>query len=252
MVSHSCVTTWFRAVRNADLPADWAWQRDLNARGLAAADIVIAPSRSHGEALEACYGTLPRLRIVHNAVRPIDCRRKLPLVLAAGRWWDEGKNAATLDRAAAGTRWPVLMAGATAGPNGERFEIANARPLGQLSRRRLAGWMARAAILASPSVYEPFGLVALEAASAGAALVLADIPTYRELWTDAAVFVPPRDASAWAEAIGRLASDDSHRAMLAARAWERASKLTVEAQAAATMTAYAEALFSPSHRRRAA
>ena len=39
--------------------------------------------------------------------------------------------------------------------------------------------------------YEPFGLAVLEAAQAGCALVLSDIPTFRELWDGAAMFVPP-------------------------------------------------------------
>ena len=55
--------------------------------------------------------------------------------------------------------------------------------------------MARAAIFVSSSVYEPFGLAVLEAAGSGAALVLSDIPTFRELWDEAALFAPPGDAA---------------------------------------------------------
>ena len=39
------------------------------------------------------------------------------------------------------------------------------------------------------ALYEPFGLAVLEAAQAGCALVLSDIPTFRELWDGAALFV---------------------------------------------------------------
>ena len=58
--------------------------------------------------------------------------------------------------------------------------------------------IARAAIYALPAHYEPFGLSILEAAMSGCALVLGDIPSLREIWGDAAVFVHPdnRDAVA--------------------------------------------------------
>ena len=51
--------------------------------------------------------------------------------------------------------------------------------------------MARTAVFVSPALYEPFGLAVLEAAQAGCALVLSDIPTFRELWDGVALFVAP-------------------------------------------------------------
>jgi glycosyltransferase involved in cell wall biosynthesis len=243
VVAHSCVVTWFAAVRGTDVPAPWAWQRDLNARGLHAADAVLVPSRSHGRAVEASYGSLRRLTVVANATaHHAGTAHKQPVVAAAGRWWDEGKNGATLDRAAGFTDWPVLMAGATRGPNGAACDLRNARALGQLSGPQVRSLIGSAGIVASPSLYEPFGLVALEAASAGAALVLADIPTYRELWSGAALFVPPRDADAWTATINGLAADDAEREMLGARASARARLFNLEAQREAVLAAYAGAL----------
>jgi len=98
--------------------------------------------------------------------------------------------------------------------------------------------MARSAIVASPSRYEPFGLAPLEAAQAGAALVLADIPTYRELWDGAAVFAPADDAQAFAAALNRVASDDGLRRELATSAKERSTRFTLQAQAAAMQSIY--------------
>jgi hypothetical protein len=225
------------------VPAPWAWQRELNARGLRAADAVLVPSRSHGRAVEASYGSLRRLTVVANATaHHAGTAHKQPVVAAAGRWWDEGKNGATLDRAAGFTDWPVLMAGATRGPNGAACDLRNARALGQLSGPQVRSLIGSAGIVASPSLYEPFGLVALEAASAGAALVLADIPTYRELWSGAALFVPPRDADAWTATINGLAADDAEREMLGARASARARLFNLEAQREAVLAAYAGAL----------
>jgi glycosyltransferase involved in cell wall biosynthesis len=99
--------------------------------------------------------------------------------------------------------------------------------------------MSRAAVFASPSIYEPFGLAALEAAHAGCALVLADIPTYRELWEGAAAFVDPRDVDALAGALNALAAGPDDRARLAASARARAQSYAPERQLAALRDAYA-------------
>ncbi|TIS10947.1 MAG: hypothetical protein E5X09_14290, partial [Mesorhizobium sp.] len=70
VVSHSCVVTWLHAVRG-QVPTDaWAWQKDRNRAGFNRADIVVAPSRSHADMLEACYGPVARLSVVHNSALP--------------------------------------------------------------------------------------------------------------------------------------------------------------------------------------
>ena len=53
-VSHSCVATWFDAVRGSGLPRDWRWQKRRNRQGFDRADVVLAPSRSHAAALARC------------------------------------------------------------------------------------------------------------------------------------------------------------------------------------------------------
>jgi glycosyltransferase involved in cell wall biosynthesis len=104
--------------------------------------------------------------------------------------------------------------------------------------------MRDAAIFVSPSVYEPFGLAALEAARSAGALVLADIPTYRELWEGAALFADPRDPEALGFAINRLAGDATLRKTLGKRAKKRSNDFVVETQAAAVSTVYRH-LLSP-------
>lgn len=240
-VSHSCVVTWFRAVRGADVPAGWAWQHQLNAEGLAAADAVVAPSHSHARMLEACYGPLTRLRVVHNASRPQGS--PLPrqrFVLAAARWWDEGKNARTLDAAAAGSDWPVRMAGALEGPSGERVSLTHAQSLGELPGEGVHQLMARAGIVVSTSLYEPFGLAALEGALGGAALVLSDIATYRELWDGAALFAPATDPDAFRHALNRLARDADLRVDLRQGARTRALQFSPAAQATQMRALYGD------------
>ena len=67
--------------------------------------------------------------------------------------------------------------------------------------------MRQASIFVSPARYEPFGLTVLEAARAGCALVLSDIPTFRELWSGAALFVDPSRPDELAAALRYLAEN---------------------------------------------
>jgi glycosyltransferase involved in cell wall biosynthesis len=233
VVSHSCVVTWWDAVRAAPLPPDWAWHRAANRAGFDAADAVLAPSESHAAALERCYGRIDGLSVVRNGVRGepgIAWAEKKLHALAVGRWWDDGKNGAVLDAAAALLAQPVIMAGPCAGPQGQSLTIAHAQAPGALPHERIRAMMAEAAIVVSPSRYEPFGLAAVEGGLAGAALVLADIPTYRELWDGAALFAAPDDPQAFAAAIRRLVTDAALRGEWAARASARAQRYTPEAQ----------------------
>ncbi len=241
-VAHSCVPTWFAAVKGGALPPDWDWQARLMRAGLAAADIVVAPSKSHADALSACYGAIEGLRVVHNASRaPGGARPRRPLVAAAARWWDEGKNAATLDAAAADCAWPVLMAGPLEGAAGERVAPRHAEATGPLPHDATLELIQSAGIFVSPSLYEPFGLAAVEAARAAVPLVLSDIPTYRELWQDAALFFPPRDAAALSSALNRLIEDAALRERLGAAARQRAGRYCLDAQVTRTEAVYAAA-----------
>lgn len=242
VVSHSCVVSWFRAVRGGDVPADWQWQERLNRSGFEAADRIIAPSASHAALLRECYGGIGEIAVVHNAVVPQPAgAHDQPLAFAAGRWWDDGKNGAILDRAAALTRLPIEVAGAMAGPNGQVFTPQHMTPLGEIFNGEVRRRMGEAAVFVSPSLYEPFGLSALEAAHAGAALILADIPTYRELWDGAAHFFDPHDADDLARALDDLGDNDAECERLGQAARQRASRFSREAQAAAISEIYAAA-----------
>jgi glycosyltransferase involved in cell wall biosynthesis len=231
VASHSCVPTWWEAVRGTELPSGLTWQRERNLGGLRRADAVLTPSESHGAALRAVYGQLPPLHVVYNAVAitPSD-HPKDRLFLAVGRWWDEGKNGTILDAAAAFAPWPIVLAGPLSGPNEQSIAFSNVKTTGSLAHHDILGLLRRAAIFAAPSRYEPFGLAVAEAAICGAALVLADIPTFRELWDDAGLFVAPDDADGWRQAFATLAADAPRRRMLAAQAAERASQFTLQRQ----------------------
>jgi glycosyltransferase involved in cell wall biosynthesis len=240
VASHSCVPTWWQAVRGYDLPPEWRWQRQRNKAGFDRAAAVLAPSASHAAALRRVYGPLPGLQVVHNAthVPAAVATEKEDIVLSVGRWWDEGKNGGILDTAAAASPWPVLMAGPLQCPHGELARFANASTTGSLSADDVLSLMRRAALFAAPSLYEPFGLAVLEAALCGCALVLADIPTFRELWQDAAIFVPPNDPAAWAEALAALAADPARRQRLATLAQSNAARFTPQRQLRSLLSIY--------------
>ncbi|OLP53659.1 glycosyl transferase [Rhizobium rhizosphaerae] len=243
VVSHSCVTTWFAAVRGSGLPPGWGWQAERNREGLLRADAVAAPSHAHAKALARAYGDGICVDVVENATLLQETMLpKEPRIFAAGRWWDEGKNGAMLDRAAALAEWPVEMAGPLVGPHGQALALSHARALGSLPHAAAMARLTSAAIVASPSLYEPFGLAALEGARAGAALVLADIPTYRELWEGAALFAAPDDATAFADCLNRLAADADLRRALGAAAQARARRFTPQAQGQAMSALYGRLL----------
>src|SRR3954470_9267438 len=66
MVGHSCVLSWWRAVRGEDAPDRFDRYARQVARGLAAAHVVVAPSRAMLASLQAHYGQLPRTRVIPN------------------------------------------------------------------------------------------------------------------------------------------------------------------------------------------
>jgi glycosyltransferase involved in cell wall biosynthesis len=238
-VSHSCVVTWFHAVKHMPAPSAWGWQKDRNRRGFDRADTVIAPSASHAAMLKHCYGPIAGLEVVRNAVRPgAAAAEREAFAIAAGRWWDEGKNGKVLEAAAAHCSWPVLAAGPLQGPNGAACSFDAVRGLGELAGSEVRSLMARASIFVSPSLFEPFGLAALEAAEAGTPLLLADIPTYRELWDNAAVFFPTSDAAALGDAFNTLAADERLRRRLGRAAKQRSLEYSAERQAARMLSIY--------------
>jgi glycosyltransferase involved in cell wall biosynthesis len=225
VVGHSCVLSWWRAVKGEEAPREWARYRDAVREGLQSAELVVAPTRSMLRALDEHYGPLGAVRVVPNGRQAsfVAPGRKEPFVLCAGRLWDEAKNLPVLDRAAGAIPWPVYAAGETREPAARRRgETRRLRRLGRLSPADLAHWLSRAAIFAHPARYEPFGLSVLEAALAGCALVLGDIESLRENWDGAALFVDPEDEGLLAEAIRGLCLDAERCRSLGGLARDRA------------------------------
>ncbi len=240
-VAHSCVLTWWQAVKRAPIDPAFRWRADLTGAGLHAADLVVAPSAAFAAAVQAAYGLPTRPQVVHNgrAPLPLPPAAQEDVAFTAGRLWDAGKNLAVLDAAAAHLSVPIRAAGPIAGPNGDAITLRHLELLGNLSEPALAAEFAGRPVFVSAARYEPFGLAVLEAAQAGCALVLSDIPTFRELWDGAACFVPPDDAEGFARAIAAVLADPQRRAALGVAAQERSGRYTVAAMTEGMLQAFA-------------
>ena len=242
-VVHSCVATWWSAVKGGPLPADFVWRTRLTHSGILAADARVTPSRAFADAVARTYGLSSPPFVVHNGrafpgSSAPDATSEATFVFTAGRLWDEGKNVAVLDAAAEHLCLRVVAAGPLAGPNGSSKALRHIRELGNLSGEAMRDWFAKRPIFVSTALYEPFGLAVLEAAQAGCPLVLSDIPTFRELWDGAAEFVDPRDEQALAACITALAADPLRRQRLGESARERSRLFTVDAMTEGMLAIY--------------
>ncbi len=236
VVAHSCVATWWLAVFGERPPAAYDRYRAELVNGVRAADAIVAPTRAMLQALRRCHRVARRGNVIPDGV---DVARfapgnKEPFVLGAGRLWDPAKNLVALESAAARLAWAVYVAGSGRSTD----EQGSARALGRISPAALRDWMARAAVYALPAKYEPFGQSILEAALSGCALVLGDIPSLRELWQEAALYVPPHDVDALVDALERLAGDAALRSRMAIAARARGGEFTAERQARAYLDLY--------------
>jgi glycogen(starch) synthase len=228
VVAHSCVLSWWRAVKGTDAPSSWDRYRGAVSGGVAAAKAVVAPTRSMARVVDRLHAPPAPCRVIPNGRRgPRATAAKADVVAATGRFWDEAKNVAALARVAGGLPWPLLLAGDL--PVSAEGPVA----LGRLTAPEVEALLARASIFAAPARYEPFGLGILEAALAGCALVLGDIPSLRENWEGAAVFVDPDDDDDVATGIRRLIDDQPRREEIAERGRRRAAVFTPDRMAGA-------------------
>ena len=232
-VQHSCVATWWLSVRDRPLPSDFSWRRDCVEEGLNKIQAVVAPTAAFAAQTVRAYQLGRPVYSVHNGRTPIALgkRSRSDLAFTVGRLWDDGKNVRTLDEAAARLECPFEAIGPLTGPNGTATDFAHLKTPGPLPPEAIADRLSARAIFASSALYEPFGLSVLEAAQAGCPLVLSDIPSFRELWSGAAIFVPATDAQGFATAISELLADSEKRERLGRAAQLMALQYTPAAMA---------------------
>jgi glycosyltransferase involved in cell wall biosynthesis len=113
VVAHSCVLSWWQAVKREAAPSTWQrYQREVS-RGIARTQLLVAPTRAMLDAILDHYGPPRRTRVIPNAVDATEYQgaAKHPRVLGAGRVWDEAKNLAALAAVAPELPWEVAIAG---------------------------------------------------------------------------------------------------------------------------------------------
>jgi glycogen synthase len=240
MVGHSCVVSWWEAVRGGRAPEEWDRYREAVKKGLAGAGMVIAPTRAMLDKLQEHYGPLRSKRVIPNgrSAEYFCAGAKERIVFTAGRIWDEAKNVATLAEIAARLPWPVYVAGGASSPDGGAAEFGNVNLLGELGPEEMRSCYSRAAIYAMPARYEPFGLSILEAGLSGCALVLGDVPSLRENWEGAALFVPPENGAALRRHLAWLMEGERQMEVLGSAARRRALKYTTQTMAEGYARAY--------------
>jgi glycosyltransferase involved in cell wall biosynthesis len=242
VVAHSCVQSWWWACRG-EAPSDPRWRpyMDNVAVGLEAAERWVAPTAAFRDTIERLYVPSRRGDVIWNGA-DLKTRGspKEPFIVAAGQLWDEAKNVTLLEHIAARVQWPIRVAGPAGAHAKSDADCVNA--LGTLPHHALLDVMARAAVLVAPAVYEPFGLTVLEAAASGCALVLSDIPSFRELWDGAALFVDPRDPIALQGVLTHLTRNEPLRNEMQRRARRRARRYSLRAMADAYVDLYRELL----------
>jgi glycosyltransferase involved in cell wall biosynthesis len=230
VVAHSCVWSWWKEVHK-EWPSEprWVSYRDGVAAGLRAAHAWAAPTAAFRDTIQDLYQPAATGWVTRNGIdRPLASQEdKEPVILASGRVWDGAKNLFRLAGVAGELPWPVEIIGPGA-PHGTEQAAPNVRWYGECDRVQLRARMSRAAVYAAPAQYEPFGLGILEAAAAGCALVLSDIPSLRELWDGAALFVPPNDTEQMCAALVQICTSDALRAPLQRAAAVRARRYTMD------------------------
>ncbi|MES1192741.1 MAG: glycosyltransferase family 1 protein [Solirubrobacterales bacterium] len=199
------------------------WQRAVLPRIAQRAALVLTPSAfSRDEVVDLLGVSLDRVAVVPGGVderfapsadpapaRTIHGLTERPYVLTVASRTAR-KNLGVLDLAVQrlATRGIDLVA---AGGNRPQFRseqaTAGVRALGHVDDALLPGLYAGAAAFVLPSLYEGFGLTALEALASGVPTVAADRGALPEVCGKAAQLVDPTDAAAMADALERALDD---------------------------------------------
>ncbi len=231
VVVHSCVMSWWRAVKDEEAPREWDTYRAMVKASLQKADMVVAPTQAMMHQAEDLYGPFKARTVIYNGrgQHSFQFGKKEPFVFSMGRVWDEGKNISLLAHIASDLHWPVYIAGDDKHPaTGQTVELDNVHFLGQLTEKEVSDWLSRASVYALPAKYEPFGLTILEAAMSGCALVVGKTDSLAEVWGNAARYVDPGNADELRDTINNLIEDEFARNIMAMRAIKRSHGYTAD------------------------
>jgi glycosyltransferase involved in cell wall biosynthesis len=235
VVAHGDLITWWVAVHGRE-PKAARWlsrYRDVVGRGLSGSSMVVAPSAFMLDALRTSYAPAPREQVIYNGRNPIFFNpyvSKEDSVLSVGRLLDAGKQVHLLTQ----HEHPlsVCIVGSDNPVNAPRIPIrADVKVStdqlcvslkGPQTEAQLRNLYSRAAVYAATARYEPFGMEPLEAALSRCAIIANDIPSYREIWGDDAIYFRTNDATSLAHAIRELGEDREKCRAYGNRAYQRA------------------------------
>jgi glycosyltransferase involved in cell wall biosynthesis len=119
--------------------------------------------------------------------------------------------------------------------------------LGPVSEELLVSLYRCALALVYPSLYEGFGLPALEAMACGTPVIASRAASIPEVVGDAAILLDPMDVAAWTDAIVTVINDDGRREQMRSAGLARASGFTWARTARRTLQAYRRAAGAFNH-----
>ncbi len=137
----------------------------------------------------------------------------------------------------------LLLIVGVQGPALERYQaeakqLGGVRVLGYVPEGEVWELLAGAAAVCYPTLYEGFGLPALDAMAAGVPVLTSAATSLPEVVGNAAVLVDPADETAIAAGLLRMLTDEGYRSELAGRGRDRAKAYTWERTAEATAAVF--------------
>lgn len=206
--------------------------------GLRGADLVVTPTEAMMSALTRHFG-IPAGRVIRDGRDPARFTpgAKEPVILSVGMVREDPGQPSALEKAAPRLPWPVVVAGEQTDADGHAVRLEGVSGLGRIHPAQLVPWFNRASVYVALTAEGP-GTWVLEAALAGAALVLGDTVALREMWSGAALFVSPTDSDAVAAGLRTLLADRRLREAMGLAARRRAMRHPARAMAEAYQAAY--------------
>jgi len=213
--------------------------------GVAPSRITVIPNGIDPRDLEPTVGDLPALRATFAS-------QSDRLVLLVGRLVHEKGFHLALDALAPAVRRLGNVRFVVAGTGMAEAELKRqARRLGLSDHGTFLGWVGDdmlhslyrvANLCIVPSIYEPFGLVALEAMACGCLCIVADTGGLREVVpvtaTNVGLRFPSRDAAALGAILLQVLADDDGRAEMTAEGREHVLRFDWETVARTTLDVY--------------
>ena len=229
------LTTWSEAVQgHSPRPSRWFKSyRERIQRGIAGADAIVAPSEWMLDRIHHRYGGSRRDQVIYPGRNPIFFNPyvdKEDSVLAVGRLVDAGRQVFLLTQHVHPLSVCIVGAEHTVAtpdiPIRADVKVAIA-PMsvairGPQTESQLRGLYSRSSIYAATARYEPLAMSPLDAAFSRCAIIANDIPSFREIWGDAALYFRTNDAASLAEAIRQMNSDRAMCRAYAELAYSRA------------------------------